>query len=210
MSAEPEVDRLPQANTGTAGNQPNPNIKHPLQNSWTFWYKQPNAGKASDWSKNLVEIVKVETVEDFWALINNVKDPSTLNNNSSYMLFKSSSEPKWEHQDNADGFCITIPIPPKTSLSSLINDMWEEVLMVLIGEQLGPLSEFINGAWVNIRGRGNRFEIWLKKAIPEGGLNEMAQSLKNVLTEAPSLQDHAQAFKIQCTRLGGQQILFEC
>ena len=56
----------------TAGNQPNAAVKHPLQNSWTFWYKQPQSGKGGggkqdSWSKTLVEIVKIETVEDFWA-----------------------------------------------------------------------------------------------------------------------------------------------
>ena len=116
------------------------------------------------------------------------------------MLFKSSSKPEWEHPDNAGGYNITLPVPPKMTVSTkFLNDMWEEILMVLIGEQLGNASEYINGAWVNIRGRGNRLEIWLKKSLSLDSLKETASSLKAILSEAPSLSQHANALKLTCT-----------
>lgn len=48
----------------------NYNVKHPLHNSWTLWFDNPQrkANQAS-WSANLKEIVTVETVEDFWGWV---------------------------------------------------------------------------------------------------------------------------------------------
>lgn len=42
------------------------NIKHPLQNKWSFWL-YTNASK--DWSENLVELTTFDTVEDYWRLV---------------------------------------------------------------------------------------------------------------------------------------------
>ena len=43
--------------------------KHPLQNTWTLWYDDPQMAKATpgmSWEANLKNIATFDTVEDFW------------------------------------------------------------------------------------------------------------------------------------------------
>jgi len=80
--------------------------------------------------------------------------------------------------------------------------------MVLIGEQLD--SDYINGIWVNIRGAGNRFEIWLKKGPDVETIKQMSEKLKGSLVDAIH-ELSPQSFKITCKRLGSDSkgCLFE-
>lgn len=49
---------------------------HQLQNTWTLWfYKSDNSRK---WEDNLREVIKFDTVEDFWGLFNHIIPPSSL------------------------------------------------------------------------------------------------------------------------------------
>lgn len=41
-----------------------------------------------EWSENVVEVKKFNTIKDFWEIINNIQDPDTLPFDSSYYLFK--------------------------------------------------------------------------------------------------------------------------
>jgi hypothetical protein len=42
-----------------------PNVKFPLENSWSFWFFKNEKQKV--WKDNLVFITTVDFVEDFWA-----------------------------------------------------------------------------------------------------------------------------------------------
>jgi len=199
------LDRLA-ATQGQDGNNTSGNpagAKHHLQNRWTFWYKQPQQGRGgSDWGQGLVQIVEIDTVEDFWALVNNVKEPTQLAMKSSYMLFKSGVKPEWEDPNNQKGFNLEIPIPSKTP--PLLNQMWEELLMILIGEQLD--SDYVNGIWVNIRQGGHRFEIWLKAGPEVETIKSMSEKLKGTLVEAiRELSTSGPNFRISCKRLGNDR-----
>lgn len=44
-----------------------------------------------------------KTVENFWALMNNIVSPSKLNSGSDIFLFKSHIRPTWEDKANSDG-----------------------------------------------------------------------------------------------------------
>jgi hypothetical protein len=44
-----------------------PNIKYPLENSWSFWFYKNE--KSKEWKDNLVFITTVDFVEDFWAFV---------------------------------------------------------------------------------------------------------------------------------------------
>jgi hypothetical protein len=44
-----------------------PNVKFPLENSWSFWFYKNE--KSKEWKDNLVFITTVDFVEDFWAFV---------------------------------------------------------------------------------------------------------------------------------------------
>ena len=44
-----------------------PNIKFPLENSWSFWFYKNE--KTKTWKENVKFITTVDFVEDFWGLV---------------------------------------------------------------------------------------------------------------------------------------------
>jgi hypothetical protein len=44
-----------------------PNVKFPLENSWSFWFYKNE--KTKPWKENVKFITDVEHVEDFWGLV---------------------------------------------------------------------------------------------------------------------------------------------
>merc|ERR1711990_617908 len=50
--------------------------KHPLQNTWTFWFYKNDRSK--DWEENQKAVVDFSTVEDFWALHNHIAEVANL------------------------------------------------------------------------------------------------------------------------------------
>jgi hypothetical protein len=44
-----------------------PNVKFPLENSWSFWFFKNE--KSKEWKDNLKFITTVEFVEDFWGFV---------------------------------------------------------------------------------------------------------------------------------------------
>ena len=59
---EPEDSSVQNINQGKEHS-----LKHPLKQSWTFWYFDMNGG-AANWDENLKKVVDVGTIEDFWAV----------------------------------------------------------------------------------------------------------------------------------------------
>ncbi|RCN31496.1 eukaryotic initiation factor 4E [Ancylostoma caninum] len=72
-----------------------------------------------------------DTVEDFWALYNHIQTASGLNWGSDYYLFKERR-------------------------AQLLDHYWLELLMAIIGEQFEDLGEYICGAVVNVRQKGDK------------------------------------------------------
>ena len=47
-----------------------------------------------------VSINIASQVEDFWGVYNNLMQPSELDKNANYHIFKQGIKPLWEHKDN--------------------------------------------------------------------------------------------------------------
>merc|ERR550534_2244421 len=65
----------------------NEDLRHPLDNSWDFWYL--SADKNKEWDERMTKIMTFSTVEDFWAVYHHVALPSRLHIGADYMVFKS-------------------------------------------------------------------------------------------------------------------------
>jgi len=60
-----EIDRKQNTEVATTGEfPPEYLIKHPLQNTWTLWYYEPDRNKS--WEESQREITSFDTAEDFW------------------------------------------------------------------------------------------------------------------------------------------------
>lgn len=100
-------------------------VKHPLQSQWTLWYDDAAAIKLNPkitWDENLKNVLTVDSVEDFWGLINNLKKPSELPNSANYHLFKKGVRPAWEDPVNSKGGKWTYTV--HKSKKSELDDAW--------------------------------------------------------------------------------------
>lgn len=98
---------------------------HPLQYRWTLWYDNSASARKNrfaSWDENLTELMTFGTVEEFWALFNNILEPSNLAASSNYHLFKEGIAPKWEDPANSEGGKWVLSNPP--SYKERLNQYW--------------------------------------------------------------------------------------
>eukprot|EP00118_Oscarella_pearsei_P025758 m.308722 g.308722 ORF g.308722 m.308722 type:complete len:209 (+) comp44598_c0_seq1:40-666(+) len=153
-------------------------IKHPLQNSWCFWFIKNDRNR--DWHENVKKLASFSAVEDFWAMYNFIQPASALSSGCDYCLFKDGIYPAWEDDANKLGGRWLVNINKAQRLECL-NRYWLEVLMLLIGEQLEDASDEICGAVVNVRGRGDKLSIWTRRSEKKDHVLKIGSIIKDTL-----------------------------
>ena len=68
-------------------------MKHPLENSWTFWYYMND--KTKGWEANNVQLAEVDTIEGFWQVYNYIEPASKIGLGCDYALFKVRNDYKY-------------------------------------------------------------------------------------------------------------------
>ncbi|KAI7905170.1 translation initiation factor eIF 4e-like domain-containing protein [Cokeromyces recurvatus] len=155
-------------------------VKHPLQNTWTFWFDNPGKkANVQSWADNLKEIVSFDTVEDFWSTMNNVAKVNHLALNSNYHLFKQGVRPEWEDEANAEGGKFSIQFP-KNKAGDAINEYWTYLLLAVIGEQLATEEE-ICGAVISVRKTFYRIALWIKTSNDSEKIEKISEQLRETL-----------------------------
>lgn len=153
-------------------------VKHPLQNSWTLWFFKND--KSRSWEENQKPIITVNTVEDFWSLYNHIEVASKLPPGADYSLFKEGIFPDWEDKRNQLGGRWIINLDKRQRADHLDN-YWLEILFFLIGEHADQYAFQVNGAVVNVRGKGDKLAIWLADATHGDSIIRIGKMLKERL-----------------------------
>lgn len=154
-------------------------IKHPLQNRWALWFFKND--KTKTWAANLRLITKFDTVEDFWGIYNHIQLASKLGLGCDYSLFKDGIEPMWEDERNRMGGRWLVNLS-KQQRSSELDRLWLETLLCLIGEAFGEDSDYVCGAVVNIRPKGDKLAVWTSLADKAESVVKVGKSFKERLT----------------------------
>jgi len=158
-------------------------VEHPLENEWSFWYdKRPAAGKRlrgeqESYESNLREIGNFGTVEDFWRYYNHMMKPSKIENNSNYHFFKKGIKPMWEDSNNAKGGKWILTIKGDRGL---VDTLWENVVLALVGETLGVEDE-ICGAVFSKRKNGDRIAVWNRNRENDTAIVTLGRQLKALI-----------------------------
>ncbi|CAD5227612.1 unnamed protein product [Bursaphelenchus okinawaensis] len=135
------------------------NHSFPLKDVWHFWYL--DAKKNLDWLARLHDVCQIESVESFWALMDHIRPPSAMFN-CDYALFRDNVQPVWEVDENKDGGRLVLQIQ-KSELDCL-NELWERLLVALIGNRFREYTSSVCGAVCNIRQKGSKITLWTSKA----------------------------------------------
>ncbi|KAF6002838.1 hypothetical protein CCYA_CCYA08G2456 [Cyanidiococcus yangmingshanensis] len=157
---------------------------HPLQFSWTFWYDMPRGIKPSqeNWSNNVKAFAEIDSVEKFWAVINNIVEPSRLPPGSNLHVFKQGIRPEWEDAMNEAGGKWVVTLPKKEL--ARIDEFWLNSLIAILGEHFeAKASDDICGFVVSVRRDKGRLALWNKSALREDLRRSIGKRWREVLCE---------------------------
>lgn len=114
-----------------------------LQSTWTFWYdkkenqdKKPTAAKkttSKEWKSKLKQVGSFDSVLSFWRYYSWMKTPSQLTPGMNLYVFREDLEPMWETFPK--GGCWIIRFHKANSQNGIIDRVWEELLLAIVGEQ---------------------------------------------------------------------------
>lgn len=176
---------------------------HPLENEWSFWYdKRPvqsrrTRGEQESYESNLREIGNFGTVEDFWRYYNHMVKPSKIETNANYHFFKKGIKPMWEDPQNSKGGKWVLTF--KGNEKGLVDVLWENVLLALVGETLDVEDE-VCGAVFSKRKGGDRIAVWNRNRDNETAITAVGRHLKSILGSdfnkvQSSYQNHEDSMK---------------
>lgn len=131
------------------------NVKHPLNTEWSLWIS--TKVKSDNWLDTMKNVITVNSIEDFWAVFNNIPEAATLNFPFDYYFFRKDILPMWEDTQNKNGGKMTITFK-KTCDPEYFNKVWLYTVLGCIGEQF---DNYICGAVLNIRKHQDRVNLWL-------------------------------------------------
>lgn len=151
-----------------------------LNTSWTLWLDRsvPNA-TASEYEATLKKVYTISTVESFWAVYNNVPEPSNVATRYSYHLMRHALRPLWEDSENKNGGVWKLKCYKQAT-----NTVWKALLLDAIGEKLSDNvadGDDILGVSVSIRENEDLIQIWNSDAQ----LSEKANVLNRLSEVAP-------------------------
>lgn len=163
----------------------------PLKSPWVMWLSGPG-------QYSVHQVVKFDTVQDFWSVWNGVPQPSELLEDKrftreqptgqtqavdSFMIFREGIKPEWEDPANAKGGHLTISARPASG-GGQIDEWWNNLILGMVGETIA-CSDCITGARLvdKIGGKGKdppniRFEIWYYTGT---GIEEVSILKKSLL-----------------------------
>lgn len=139
---------------------------HFLNGEWTFWLYTNN--KSKEWKDNLQSIISFRSVEDFWSIYNHIELASKLQGGRGYALFRSGTRPAWEDEINQNGGRWIFSLPTNKYRAQLLDTLWLETIMQMIGENFARSEECslnsIVGAVISLRFKEDKIAIWTAHA----------------------------------------------
>jgi len=174
-------------------------IKHPLKNKWAMWYFKND--KSKDWKENQRVLLSFDTIEDFWALYNHLTVPSNLASGCDFSLFKEGIQPMWEDPSNVDGGRWLIN-SVKQHRQQVLDRLWLETLLCLIGEIFEDASDEVCGTVINVRQKGDKLAIWTRNAEDQANNMIIGKGLRENLGLPHQMQLGFQVHKDTITKYG--------
>lgn len=120
---------------------------YPLENSWTLYFHEKNSEQI--YIKNIIKIIEIKTISEFWGTINNIPMPIDLfsvngktkilriNEDyyvpNAYSFFRSEMFPSWENTRDGSEVCI------KTHSLEQINNYFNELMILCVSSNYNDI-----------------------------------------------------------------------
>lgn len=176
---------------------------HLLESKWVLWYRPPSnhsnsAPQAKAWESSQKIRFDAGTVEEFWRGFQTLSRISPGHPiNCDYSLFRDGIKPMWEDEFNKNGGRWTYSVERRgqtssnMSFPSVIEQVWLDVMLCLIGEGFDPFGDKVAGGVCGIRpARGSKssgdsmsakIHIWTKDANDAEANMKIGEVLKKIL-----------------------------
>mmetsp|Transcript_15460 Transcript_15460/g.46764 ORF Transcript_15460/g.46764 Transcript_15460/m.46764 type:complete len:281 (+) Transcript_15460:74-916(+) len=159
---------------------------HFLEHRYSFFFmrrgehRKSEASEASNaYASSIIKIGSFDSAEGFFSLYDHLLKPSSQACvGTDYHLFREGVTPTWEDPHNKNGGKFIIRLRKADGLSSLY---WEELLLAIIGEQFGDLTDHISGAVVSIRANDDIISLWNVDANDHVANDDLKERLKQKL-----------------------------
>ncbi len=138
------------------------------------------------WESNLRRVATLETLEDFWAVLNAVAPPSKMAVSCNYHLFREGVEPKWEDRANEGGGKWVLAQPKQQQRRDKLDKAWMATAVAAVSEQLELEGQggqpLVCGIVVSVRKNQDRLALWLSAGPSnEGAVTAVGARWKQVL-----------------------------
>lgn len=161
---------------------------HPLHRAWKLWYDSPSTYQ-NNWELSLIPIATVRTVEDFFAMLHFMKPLHAVRTFAQFHFFQEGVKPMWEDSANKDGgkLWLNVEVDPKNESSDaakMMDSMWEDVLMAIVGEVLEDATSELNdimGVVLAKRKNFNRLSVWIRDAKQSEAIDRVKKCLGNII-----------------------------
>jgi translation initiation factor 4E len=136
------------------------------------------------------------TVEDFWSYFNNMRQPSGLEYNANYHIFKEGVKPMWEDPQNAKGGKWILQL--KGGQKEKLNEYWETIVLSIIGEMLEPTENGneICGAVMSKRKTGDRIAVWNRTNRDQAVIMAIGHAIRDSLATGPAAKNIKLSYQV--------------
>jgi translation initiation factor 4E len=155
------------------------NTEHPLNSTWVLWVDQAGKQTKQNWSQSLKRIIEIDTIEKFWAVVNNIPKSSQLPINSSYYFFRNGIKPAWEDVQNKYGGRWAAQLE-KSEQDTRLDNHWIKMLLMVIGEDL-EFNDEICGCVISNKKRQYRMSMWTKNCANEKACESLGKIVKEAM-----------------------------
>lgn len=154
----------------------------PLQHTWTWAFKPTIVYKqqtAEDWMADFRPVIPqpFSTVEQFWAIYNNMHPLHELDYGNIYAVFRDNIQPVWEHPNNENGYSIVL-YANKSNTNDYNGRLYQNSLLALIGNG-ASFSKTLNGCTLERKTGGNKIVFWMGETPATN--TEKLETVKQIL-----------------------------
>lgn len=129
----------------------------PLSKQYSFWYHNPDQ---IDWSpESYHKILEFNTLHEFWYLDKFIK--KDMVENGMFFIMINGILPTWEDTNNINGGCLSWKVDRKMSYK-----LWIDTVGHFLMENLGNLTQLVNGVSISPKKNSSIIKLWLKDNIP--------------------------------------------
>ena len=162
-----------------------------LDSAWTLYCTGPADTTYTSRSQDIrsTQVAQFDTVSLFWGALNNIPAPSQLVSGTTYSLFRSVIQPRWEDSANECGgqWVMLIRNEEIKNKAAAMDALWELFACALVGEDVDGGSKGINGIVFKIRPRHFAVQIWTKSAVAST-VRSIGEKLRTIALRHEPLQ----------------------